>query len=102
LFYLWNSKRVAERDMVDEPHTLILSDSRARYCLDFTHSMNWSLRKASVEVLKEGIGRLRKVAMSYRPGEQRRSYCLYSMHLHQLLRDQGPELVQVVRLGCGY
>jgi len=69
--YLWNSERVAERDIVDEPHTLILSDSRARYCLDFTHSMNWSLRKASVEVLKEGIGRLRKVAMSYRPREQR-------------------------------
>jgi hypothetical protein len=69
--YLWNSKRVAERDMVDEPHTLILSDSRSRYCLDFTHSTNWSLRKASVEVLKEGIGRLRKVAMSYRPREQR-------------------------------
>jgi len=69
--YLWNSKRVAERDVVDEPHTLILSDSRAKYCLDFTHSMNLSLRKASVEVLKEGIGRLRKVAMSYRPREQR-------------------------------
>ncbi len=69
--YLWNSKRVAERDIVDEPHTLILSDSRTRYCLDFTHSMNWSLRKASVEVLSEGIGKLRKVAMSYRPMEQR-------------------------------
>ncbi len=69
--YLWNSNRVAERDIVDEPHTLILSDSRTRYCLDFTHSMNLGLRKASVEVLTEGIGRLRKVAMSYRPREQR-------------------------------
>ena len=69
--YLWNSKRVVERDIVDNPHMLILSDSRSRYCLDFTHSMNLSLRKASVEVIKEGIGRLRKVAMSYRPREQR-------------------------------
>ncbi|MDJ0274243.1 MAG: DUF763 domain-containing protein [Nitrososphaerota archaeon] len=69
--YLWSSRRAAERDLVDEPHTLILSDSRARYCLDFTHSMNWELRRSSVEVLREGLGRLRRVAASYRPREQR-------------------------------
>jgi hypothetical protein len=30
------------------------------------------------------------------------SYCLYATHLHQLLGDQGPEFVKVVRLSCGY
>ncbi|MEN3048107.1 MAG: DUF763 domain-containing protein [Candidatus Caldarchaeales archaeon] len=69
--YQWYSGRVRERSMVDEPHAMILADSRSRYSLDFTSSKNVELREHSLNVLEEREAVLRRVQNSYRPAAQR-------------------------------
>lgn len=68
--YQWHSGRVRGRSMVDEPHAMILAESRSRYSLDFTSSNNTELRRCSVDVLEEREAVLRRVQSSYRPAMQ--------------------------------
>ncbi|MCS7094556.1 MAG: DUF763 domain-containing protein [Thaumarchaeota archaeon] len=69
--YQWYSGKARERSMVDEPHAMILAESKSRYSLDFTNSRNVELRKCSLSVLEEREAVLRRVQSSYRPAVQR-------------------------------
>lgn len=69
--YQWYSGRVRDKSMIDEPHAMILADSRSRYSLDFTNSKNVELRERSLSVLEEREAVLRRVQNSYRPAAQR-------------------------------
>lgn len=67
--YHWHSEKL--RGYVDDSHEAIVGDAVRGSVLDMTSNMSGECRAVSLDLVKEGVGRLRKDLLSLRPKHQR-------------------------------
>jgi hypothetical protein len=66
--YHWHSDNL--RGFVIEPHEAIVGDRVRRFALDMTSNMSRECRAVSLDLVKEGVGRVRNDLFSLRPKYQ--------------------------------
>ena len=67
--YHWLSENA--ESLVNEPHDAIVGESVRQQALDMTSSLSQECRNASIDLVKEGIRRVRTDMLSMRPEKQR-------------------------------
>ena len=68
--YHWHSESL--RGYVDEPHEAIVGDAVKRSVLDMTSNVSGECRAVSLDLVREGVGRVRRdLLLSLRPKHQR-------------------------------